>query len=295
MLARYIVIGQDGRPHGPMTVEALAAWLGDGYATRHSRARREDDSNWRALQDFEELRGILRPPAPPDPSPPGATGAGDGDARRTINIISSFTRSWALVRRHFIELAGWSLSMGLLVYLVAQVPRVGWFIGLVFNSVLAGALSVLYLARIRGRRVEFKEVSAAVWAAAVNLCLVGMIQTLLTLAGAVVLNALERGQVGLTQTLLAAAGVILIAPGLYLAVAYVFALTLAIDKRLHFWAALELSRRAITRQWWPMFGLVLAAVALVTGGILTYGVGLVLAVPLATAALLYAYEDVFGE
>jgi uncharacterized membrane protein len=69
---------------------------------------------------------------------------------------------------------------------------------------------------------------------------------------------------------------------------------LAVDKRLPFWTALELSRRVVHRQWWSTFSLVLVSAALIVGGALAYGVGLVLAVPLSTAALMYAYEDVFG-
>jgi hypothetical protein len=278
-----------------LTVDEIAAWLRDGYASRYSRARPEQGAEWRSLQDFEELREILQPSAaatPADREAPDAAASG----RRSVNIASSFARAWALVIRHFIELAGWSLSTGLILFLVTQVPRVGWFIGLVVNSVLTGVVSVIYLARIRGRRAVLKDVSAAVWATAVNLCLVGLTQTLLSMWGVVLIAGMAQTRVGTPQTLLAAAGVVLlIAPSLYLAVSYVFAVTLAIDKRLPFWTALELSRRVITRQWWPTFGLILTSLALVAAGILTYGIGLVLAVPLSTAALMYAYEDVFGD
>jgi hypothetical protein len=272
MSTRYLVIGQDGRPHGPLSSDEVAVSVRDGFANRYSRARRETEAEWRALQDFEELREILAPPAAPTASPEHAERPAAAGHRR-VNIVSSFSRAWALLGRHFIELAGWSLSMGLVLFLVAQVPRVGWFLGLMVNAVLTGTLSVIYLARIRGRRADVRDIVTAISATAVNLCLVGITQALLTAVGVL----------------------LLIAPGLYLAVSYVFAVTLTIDKRLHFWTALETSRRVITRQWWPTFGLVLISIALFAGGVLTYGIGLILAVPLSTAALMYAYEDVFGE
>jgi hypothetical protein len=282
MSTRFFVIGQDGRPQGPLSRDEVSGWLQDGFANRYSRARRETDADWRALQEFEDLRELLLPPSAAGAAAPGGLHTADTKGRRRVNITSSFSRAWALVTRHFIELAGWSLSTGLLLFLITQVPRVGWFLGVVLNSVLTGGLSVIYLARIRGRRAELKDVSAAVAATAVNLCLVGLTQALLTTAGGLLLIAPRLY-------------LLLMAPGLYLAVSYVFAGALTIDKRLHFWAALETSRRVITRQWWPTFGLLLASLALVAGGILTYGIGLVVAIPLSTAALMYAYEDVFGD
>jgi hypothetical protein len=48
-------------------------------------------------------------------------------------------------------------------------------------------------------------------------------------------------------------------PGLYLFVAWTFALPLAADKRMQFWQAMELSRRVVTRQWLRVFALLLIA------------------------------------
>jgi hypothetical protein len=286
MSTRYFVIGQDGRSHGPLSPEEVGFWLREGFVNRYSRARPESDGEWRPLQAFEELREIVTPPARTEATTE-AEGGTDTAGRGRVNITSSFSRAWALISRHFIELAGWSLSTGLLLFLISRVPRVGWFLGLMGNSVVTGMLSVIYLARIRGRRADMRDVIAAISATAVNICLIGFTQALLTSVGAVLLVT--------TGLYLALGVVLLMAPALYLAVSYVFAITLTIDKRLHFWAALETSRRVITRQWWTTFGLLVISVALVAGGVLTYGIGLVLAVPLSTAALMYAYEDVFGE
>jgi uncharacterized membrane protein len=42
------------------------------------------------------------------------------------------------------------------------------------------------------------------------------------------------------------------------------------------------------------FALALVAALMVLAGALAFGVGIVLAVPVAHAALMYAYEDLFG-
>src|SRR5207249_22526 len=100
---------------------------------------------------------------------------------------------------------------------------------------------------------------------------------------------------GFTGLILMIVGFIcLILPGIYLWVAWTFALMLVIDKRLEFWAAMELSRKTVARHWWAFltFNLILLLMDVV-GGLMCY-VGLYLACPIATAACAYAYEDIIG-
>jgi len=86
----------------------------------------------------------------------------------------------------------------------------------------------------------------------------------------------------------------LILPGIYLWVAWTFTLPLVIDKRLDFWSAMELSRKMVTRHWWKLFGLVILLALLHVAGFLVFCLGLFIAAPIATASLMYAYEDIFG-
>ena len=83
-------------------------------------------------------------------------------------------------------------------------------------------------------------------------------------------------------------------PGIYLAVAWQFALPLIIDKRLDFWPAMELSRKIITRHWWSFFGLALLSTAINLVGTLLCGVGAFVTAPVTMLALMYAYEDIIG-
>ncbi len=278
----YFVIGLDGRPHGPLTADDLRGWIADGRAGRHSRTRRESETSWQPLRDLPEFEDAWRRPVREEgePGTPASSGAADFDALAgdhstrppVVNIATSFRRAWLLVSRHFLELSGWSVLAALILYAVLAIPRVGWLAGLVFNSILTGGLSFVFLARIRGRSVAIGDLWQALAATVTHLCLAGLAQAVITTAG-----------------------LLLILPGVYLAVAYVFTLPLAIDKRLPFWMAMEVSRRAVHRQWWPTFGLLLVSVALLFSTVLTLGIGLVLAMPLCTAALMYAYEDVFGD
>ena len=51
--------------------------------------------------------------------------------------------------------------------------------------------------------------------------------------------------------------ILLIIPGVYLAVAYLFASYLVIDRGLDFWPAMELSRRTVNPRWFGFFAFVL--------------------------------------
>jgi len=69
---------------------------------------------------------------------------------------------------------------------------------------------------------------------------------------------------------------------------------LVMDQRLDFWSAMELSRKVVTRHWWKLFGFTIVLALLSMGGLLACGVGIFVTVPVAIAALMYAYEDIFG-
>jgi uncharacterized membrane protein len=88
--------------------------------------------------------------------------------------------------------------------------------------------------------------------------------------------------------------ILCILPGIYLAVGYVFALPLVIDKKMEFWPAMELSRRVVDHHWWSTFALVIVLWLIAIAGFLACGVGALITVPIASAALMYVYEDLFG-
>jgi hypothetical protein len=129
-----------------------------------------------------------------------------------------------------------------------------------------------------------------------------------------------------------------IIPGIYLQVAWAFAIALVADKRLEFWGAMELSRKVVTRVWFRIFGLLLisflpyllcyfAVEIILVGRIFPTIQGMInsgqpdyqrmtetmrdiikstfslvvllkfvllLNLPFAAGALMYAYEDLFG-
>jgi uncharacterized membrane protein len=88
--------------------------------------------------------------------------------------------------------------------------------------------------------------------------------------------------------------VLLIIPGIYLAVAYLFASNLVVDRRLDFWPAMELSRRTVNPQWFAYFAFMLLLALLNLGGALLLGLGLLVTIPVSFGAVAAAYADIFG-
>src|SRR5262249_38504724 len=49
------------------------------------------------------------------------------------------------------------------------------------------------------------------------------------------------------------------------------------------------------RNWWPCFGLFLLSVLVAIAGLLGCGIGVLFTLPIAVAAIVYAYEGLFGQ
>ena len=79
--------------------------------------------------------------------------------------------------------------------------------------------------------------------------------------------------------------VLLVLPGIYLSIAYIFTLPLIADKGMDVWEAMELSRKSVTQHWFKVFGLFLLLSIIMTLGALALGIGLIWAVPLLFVTL----------
>jgi uncharacterized membrane protein len=83
-------------------------------------------------------------------------------------------------------------------------------------------------------------------------------------------------------------------PGIYLTVAYTFALPLIVFGKMDFWDAMEGSRKLITREWVSIFILVFFLALLNILGALAFGVGLLISFPLSICIIYAAFEDIIG-
>lgn len=88
--------------------------------------------------------------------------------------------------------------------------------------------------------------------------------------------------------------VLLVLPGIYLLVAYMMITPLIVDKGLGPWAALETSRKAITKHWFGFFGFLIVCLLLYIAGALPLLIGLIWVLPLLTIAFGVVYRNMFG-
>ncbi|MAE70307.1 MAG: hypothetical protein CME06_07530 [Gemmatimonadetes bacterium] len=88
---------------------------------------------------------------------------------------------------------------------------------------------------------------------------------------------------------------LLIVPGIYLNVAWIFGLPLLLTGRGDFWSALTMSMKVVNRGFISVFGLAMLLMIMNVAGAMLLGVGLLLTVPLSACAIAVAYRDVFGS
>lgn len=88
--------------------------------------------------------------------------------------------------------------------------------------------------------------------------------------------------------------VLLVLPGIYLMLAYAFALPLLADKNLGIWQSLETSRKGITPCWFRFlgFGLIASVISILSA--LPLLIGLVWVMPWLYIAVGIIYRDLFG-
>lgn len=87
---------------------------------------------------------------------------------------------------------------------------------------------------------------------------------------------------------------LLIIPGLYLAIAYMLAIPLVVERGLSPWQALEASRKAISQHWFKTFGLFLLLGLITMVSAIPLGIGLVWSIPLFVIAMGVLYRTIFG-
>jgi serine/threonine protein kinase len=197
-----------------------------------------------------------------------------------LDIGSCIHRGWALVRGDFWPILGVTLLVVVLLAAASSYGEVSQSIGSLHYSTsllsvllggpLMGGLYYFLLQKLRGQRVRVETAFAGFKESLLHLFLAGFVTEVLTLLGLVCL----------------------IAPGIYLFVAWLFALPLVIDKRLEFWPAMRISRRVITKHWWKFLGFLLALLGFNLAGVLACGIGVAITLPTSFAALMYAYEDI---
>jgi hypothetical protein len=242
----YTIIGGDQKEYGPVTSEQLRLWVTEGRLSVQSLVQAEGSGEWKPLSSFPEFAGELAVQAGQMPSadvafPPASAAvwsAGVLARQPEVQIGRCLALSRNLLTGNFGLLFGATFLVWIITTGCQFIPLIGGIINWLIYGALYGGLYLVFLNRIRGRPASIGDAFAGFSMGFVQLMLVGFLTKLLTIIGL---------------------ACCLVVPGLYLFVAWIFSVPLVADKRLEFWSAMELSRKAVTRVWFEMFGLVLLA------------------------------------
>jgi uncharacterized membrane protein len=166
--------------------------------------------------------------------------------------------------------AGWDglwedLGINILIALLAMIFVS--FIPLVAGPVAAG-LALAGIRKLRTTKIDIKDFFDGF-----RFFLPAFLSSLLILAFSVV---------GL---------IFLIVPGLVILAMYMFTYHFMVDRNQDFWTAMESSRKLVSRDYFGfvLFGLLLGLINL--AGVLFFGVGLLISLPVTWLALAQAYEE----
>jgi GYF domain 2 len=243
----YKIIGADQQEYGPSSADELRQWVREGRADGRSLIKAEGTTEWKPLATFPELAVALAespfagqqpPPLTPPSRPvePQVLASQALNAAPDLQVGLCLRRGWDLLKDNFGLLFFATISVSLVQVFLARIPFIG-VLALLFTGVFQGGIYLMFLKRTRGQPAGLGDAWSGFGEHFVQLLVGGIVLFVLTGIGACCC----------------------VIPGIYLSVAWAFAIPLIVDKEFRFWDAMELSRKVVTRQWFQMFLLMLVA------------------------------------
>jgi hypothetical protein len=191
-----------------------------------------------------------------------------------VKIGVYISQGFEVFKQCFGLMIGFTLLYAVINVVLALIPILGSIAGAIINAPLAAGFTFVGLAVIRKQPYVFKDFFKGIS----NKYFIPLF-----------LTSLVGGAITALGFLL------LIIPGIYISVCYIFAIQIAIDWDLDFWEALETSRKLITRKWLSMFLFVVVLALINTVGVLVLGIGALFTGPLTICAVIVAYNDILGN
>lgn len=279
---RYFFVGGDDREYGPVTADQLRRWIKERRANAASKVRPESSTEWRPLGSVPEFESLFtaqqqkqRTETPPSLDGIRADQIAEDiiSDRYDLSITACFSRSRDLYLNHFAILTGTTALVLVILSTLHSLAGVGTVIAIALGGVFAAGMSRVFLRTIRGQRATVQDLFDGFSNGFVPLLVSGI----------------------LTSVLITAGWMVCVLPGIYLMVAWLFVFPLIQELRLDFWPAMELSRKVVHERWWELFGLLLGAALLVVLGLMLFVVGVFFTTPIAFGAVMYAFQDIFGN
>lgn len=185
-----------------------------------------------------------------------------------ITISNWFSSGWKIFKKDAGVSIAFAVLAGICYLLLSRIPFAGL---LVWYPIIAGFI-IVSLMSFRNQTVEFKNYFGG-FRHLIPLLVFTILSTIFIFIGVL----------------------LLIVPGVYLSVAYLFAPCLIVDKNIDFWPAMEISRKKVNKHWFGLFGFSILIILLNIIGCLSFLVGLFITIPLSTCIITAAYKDIFME
>jgi uncharacterized membrane protein len=207
----------------------------------------------------------------PTDFPPALLEPAPARAPQSLPLGDYFKTGWGLFKQYPTGFVGFCLLYLLIQAVLHSIPYVGAVGSFAVSTPLLMGNFIVSAKLLHGQTPEFRDFFTG-------------FQYLLPL---LLLSLVAGLFIGLGT-------ILLVIPGLYLLVAYMFASYLVVDRRLDFWPAMELSRRTVHPRWFGYFAFALLVILLNLAGAVALGVGLLVTIPLSFCAVTAAYADLFG-
>ncbi|MCZ7663455.1 MAG: glycerophosphoryl diester phosphodiesterase membrane domain-containing protein [Thermoleophilia bacterium] len=205
---------------------------------------------------------------------PVAYGPATGGPRPIESIVASgykldigaiLSDGWRLFTSNVGGFLGFALLGGLLGFLLGIT-----IVGMLFLVPLLAGFYVVPLLMLKGRTPVFGDFFGG-FRQLGSLVALGVVMGLLILLGTI----------------------LLILPGIYLSIAWTWAIPLIVDRRMGFWEAMSASMKVVNKNFWETLLLVLLVGVINAAGGIVF-VGYLVTIPLGYCILVAAYRDIFG-
>lgn len=196
---------------------------------------------------------------------------GPGMAAAAVQPGKYLREGWELFKQYPGAFIGFALVFFLIQGVLGSLPKVGWLITLVSSAPLHVGFYIVCAKLLQRQTPVFQDFFTG-FQFFLPLLLLTVVSSILIILGLV----------------------LLVLPGIFLMVCYLFASMIVIDRGLDFWPAMELSRRTVQTQWFGFFVFLLLLLLINLGGALLLGIGLLVSLPVSACAVAAAYADIFG-
>ncbi len=178
---------------------------------------------------------------------------------------------WELFKQNLVGFVGFTVVVMLIFVALSKLPGLGQVLLAVVATPLWGGFIVVTFKTLQQQPTEVNDFGKG-FSYFLPLCLYGI----------------------LSGVIISVGFFLLILPGIYFSVGYLFPAWLIIDRKLDFWPAMELSRKTVQKRFFEVFGFCLILLLINFGGLLLLGLGFLVTMPYTVCVLTIAYQDIFG-